>query len=117
MRFLVDECTGPFVAKWLREQNYEVFSVYEEARGMDDEDIVRKAHEESWILITNDKDFGEKVYRGRYLHKGVILLRLKNETSANKIQTLKKLLQKYKNQLSNNFVVVTEMQVRFAKKL
>ena len=21
MRFLVDECTGPFVARWLREQN------------------------------------------------------------------------------------------------
>ena len=27
MRFLVDECTGPKVAQWLREQNNEVFSV------------------------------------------------------------------------------------------
>jgi hypothetical protein len=33
MRFLVDECTGPAVASWLRQQNHEVFSVYEQARG------------------------------------------------------------------------------------
>ncbi|MCX7855549.1 MAG: DUF5615 family PIN-like protein [Anaerolineae bacterium] len=62
MRFLVDECTGPAVAKWLREQGYEVFSVYEEARGADDEEIIRKAYAEGWILTTNDKDFGEKIY-------------------------------------------------------
>ena len=35
MRFLVDECTGPAVAQWLRAQKHEVFSVYEEARGME----------------------------------------------------------------------------------
>lgn len=35
MRFLVDECTGPAVAHWLREHGHDVFSVYEEARGID----------------------------------------------------------------------------------
>jgi len=29
MRFLVDECTGPNAAAWLRGQGYEVFSAYE----------------------------------------------------------------------------------------
>jgi hypothetical protein len=37
IRFLVDECTGPAVASWLRDQNNDVFSVFDEARGMDDE--------------------------------------------------------------------------------
>ncbi|MEG3438398.1 DUF5615 family PIN-like protein [Pannus brasiliensis CCIBt3594] len=63
MRFLVDENTGVIVARWLRERNHEVFSVYEEARGMDDNSILQKAFEENWILITSDQDFGEKVYR------------------------------------------------------
>jgi len=45
MRFLVDECTGPAVADWLRNQKHEVFSVFEEARGMDDDDIILKAIE------------------------------------------------------------------------
>ena len=40
MRFLVDECTGPAVSSYLRERSYEVFSVYEEARGMEDGDII-----------------------------------------------------------------------------
>ena len=29
MRFLVDECTGPNVAAWLRDKDYEVFSIFE----------------------------------------------------------------------------------------
>jgi predicted nuclease of predicted toxin-antitoxin system len=79
MRFLVDECTGPAVADWLREQKHEVFSVYKEARGMDDDDIIAKAFAENWILITNDKDFGEKIYRERRPHQGVVFLRLEGQ--------------------------------------
>jgi len=116
MRFLVDECTGPAVTSWLRDSNHEVFSIFEEARGMDDEDIIRKAHEENWILITNDKDFGEKVYRDGRLHHGVILLRLEDERSSPKIQILSRLLQAYPDRLPDSFVVVTEKQVRFARR-
>ncbi len=116
MRFLVDECTGPSVAEWLRNQKHEVFSVFEEARGMDDDDIILKALEENWILITNDKDFGEKVYRDGRLHRGIILLRLEDERSQSKIQVLSRLLKIYPDRLSNTFVVVTEKQVRFARR-
>ena len=52
MRFLVDECTGPQVAGWLRERNHEVFSVYEQARGRFDDDIIEKAFHENCILFT-----------------------------------------------------------------
>jgi len=113
MRFLVDECTGPAVAIWLRDNDHEVFSVFEEARGMDDDDIIRKALKENWILITNDKDFGEKVYRDGRLHRGIILLRLEDERSSLKVQALSRLLQKYSDRLPDSFVVVTEKQVRF----
>lgn len=115
MRFLVDECTGVVVARWLSEQGHEVFSVYEEARGIDDDEIITKAFAENWILITNDKDFGEKVHREQRPHKGIILLRLENERSGNKINTLQRLLETYSEQLSNNFIVVTETQIRFAR--
>ncbi len=78
MRFLVDECTGPKVAKWLHGKGHEVFSVYDEARGLNDDDIIEKACAENWILITNDKDFGEKVYRAQHSHRGIIFI-LKRE--------------------------------------
>ncbi len=113
MRFLVDECTGPVVAQWLREQGYDVFSVFDESRGVDDNAIIRIAFEKNRILITNDKDFGEKVYRDRMPHKGVILLRLADERTANKIEVIRKLLNNYGENLSGRFVVVAENQIRF----
>lgn len=115
MRFLVDECAGPAVAQWLRAQKHEVFSVYEEARGMEDDEVITKAFAENWILITNDKDFGEKIYRERRPHKGVVLLRLEDERAANKIAILQRLLEGYAERLTDQFVVVTERQVRFAR--
>jgi len=115
MRFLVDESTGPWVAKWLREQGHDVFSVYEQARGMVDDEIVEKAFVESWILITNDKDFGEKIFREKKPHKGIILLRLDDERSAMKIEVLRRLLESHADRLENQFSVVTEKNVRFAK--
>jgi predicted nuclease of predicted toxin-antitoxin system len=115
MRFLVDECTGPAVADWLRDNGHDIFSVFDEARGMADDDIIRKALSGNWILITNDKDFGDKVFRDGHFHKGIILLRLEDETAKSKIQILSHLLANYPDKLEDAFVVVTEKQVRFAK--
>jgi len=112
MRFLVDECTGPGVAKWLRMQNHDVISVYDEIRGADDRDVIQKAFEQDRILITNDKDFAELVFREKKPHKGIILLRLENERTANKISVLKHLLEKYQKSIPGSFIVVTETNVR-----
>ncbi len=114
MHFLVHECTGPAVARWLTAQGYEVFSVYDEARGMDDDGIIRKAFEEDRVLVTNDKDFGEKIHRGRRPHKGVVLLRLEDEHAGSKIDTLPRLLVVYADQLPGRFLVVSEKRVRIA---
>ena len=95
---------------------HEVFSIYEQARGMDDEEIIAMAFDENWILITNDKDFGEKVYREHRPHRGVIFLRLKDERAGNKIATLRQLLETYAGRLSDYFVVVSQTRVRFAKR-
>ena len=51
MRFLVDECTGPAVGSWLHGNGYEVFSVFEKARGMNDDDIINAYHTAVLIKI------------------------------------------------------------------
>ena len=114
MRFLVDECVGPAVARWLRDQGHTVFSVYDDGRGMDDNRIVRKAFDENWILVTNDKDFGEKIFRDQRPHRGIILMRLDDERATSKIQTLRQLLASHADQLGDRFVVVSETRLRFA---
>lgn len=115
MRFLVDECTGPKLAEWLRGQGHEVFSVFDEVKGISDDEVLAKAFSEAWILITIDKDFGEMIFRERRAHHGVILLRLHDERSASKIDVLRSLLESYAERLPGQFVTVTETKVRFAK--
>lgn len=89
--------------------------MFDEARGAEDSEVLRKAHAENWILITNDKDFGEKVYRERCAHCGVVLLRLEDERTACKIEALRRLLDSYAARLAGRFVVVTETRVRFGR--
>ena len=115
MRFLVDECTGSKVAEWLRGESYEVFSVFDEARGMMDDEVLAKALSENWILITNDKDFREMVFRERRQHHGVVFMRLDDERATNKIEVLRRLLKSYAEKLPDEFVVATETKVRFAR--
>ena len=115
MRFIVDECTGPVVARWLQSQGHDAFSVYELARGISDEEIAEKAATQDRIVITNDKGFGERTFREGRRHAGIVLLRLKDERSTCKIEALRRLLESHPARLEGNFVVVTEKAVRISK--
>lgn len=66
------------------------------------------------LLITNDKDFGELVFRERRPHHGVVFLRLDDERSIAKIAALEKLLENYAEKIPDRFIAVTDSQVRFA---
>ena len=101
MKFIVDECTGPKVAEWLAE-HYDVLSVYNEMRGENDINIIQKSFHEKRILITNDKDFGELVFKHNIPNAGIILLRLKDERTKNKINVLKNFFNTFKTPLKIN---------------
>lgn len=112
MKFVVDECVGPMVARWLKQNNYDVVSIFDEMRGATDDLVLQKAFQENRILITADKDFGDMVFRQKDQHHGVVLLRLLDQTTPNKIKVLEWLLETNHENLSYNFVVVTEKTVR-----
>lgn len=115
MKFLVDECIGPTVAEWLKQNGYNVISIYDDLQGIDDNMVLEKALLENRVLITSDKDFGEIIFKNNKQHCGVILLRLINEKPINKIVILKNLLQNYHQDILGNFIVVTEKTVRITK--
>src|SRR5712692_6039101 len=112
MRFLVDECTGPRVAQWLRDQGHDVVSAYDEARGATDVDLLDRAFRETRVVVTNDKDFGERVFRDRLPHHGVILLRLTDFRGSSKISAIERVLAGYADRLEDRFTVVTDTSVR-----
>ncbi len=115
MRFLIDECVGTSVAEWLQSKKYEVFSVFDDWRGATDDEILDKALQENYILITSDKDFGEMVFRLQRKHKGIILIRCQPNNFKKKIEVLDKLLENYLDKLVDNFVVVSNENVRIVQ--
>lgn len=112
MKFIVDENTGPSVARWLANKGYDIFSVYDSSPGLSDEAILAKAFAENFIIITCDKDFGELVYKQQLPHRGVILLRLNDETPPAKIKKLEFLLAEHQEHLIDKFVVVSDAGIR-----
>jgi predicted nuclease of predicted toxin-antitoxin system len=114
MKFVVDECTGPLVAQWLSTKGHDVFSIYDHARGVDDDRVLEKAHTEQSVLITSDKDFGELIFREKRPHHGVVLLRLRNPTPSNHIAVLDNLLSNSLIPLVDRFVVITDGGIRVA---
>jgi predicted nuclease of predicted toxin-antitoxin system len=112
MRFIVDECTGSNVAQFLKDNNHEVISVFDDLRGATDDFILEKCFSENYILITSDKDFGEMVFRMNQNHKGIILIRCAPNNFQTRIVVLSKLLENYSQKIENNFVVVTNTKVR-----
>jgi predicted nuclease of predicted toxin-antitoxin system len=114
MRFLIDECAGPALARWLRDAGHDVVSVFETERGASDARVLALAVREKRILVTADKDFGDRVYRAGERHRGVVLLRLADERAANKIAAVARLLAQHGARISGRFVVVTEATTRLS---
>ena len=115
MKFLVDECVGSSVARWLKQKGFGVISIYDDFRGITDDEVLAKAFLEHRALITSDKAFGEMIFKNKKQHCGVVLLRLSDERPSNKISVLEGLLVEYLQELPGNFIVATEQTVRITK--
>ena len=89
--------------EWLAARGHDVISAFHALRGAADEVLLARAVAENRILITNDRDFGELIFRGGRAHQGVIFLRLSDERPANKIRILDQLLTGHSHRLAGQF--------------
>jgi len=112
MRFLVDESAGRSIARYLRSLGHDVASVQEARPGIEDAEVCAWANREGRVIITNDKDFAKLVFQERLASRGVVLLRLSDESVANRIRVISDLLANYENRLLDHFVVASEISVR-----
>lgn len=62
------------------------------------------------LLITEDKDFGELVFRLRLPHKGILLLRIEKDNST--IVTIAETIKRSYNELHGRFSVINEKKLR-----
>jgi predicted nuclease of predicted toxin-antitoxin system len=112
MRFLLDESTEYRVASFLRDRGHDVTAVaHDYPAALLDEEVLEIARREERVLVTNDRDFGELVFRLGLPHNGVIFFRLPAATVDVKISQLERILASHADDL-RHFLVVGEKTVR-----
>ncbi len=112
MRFLLDESADLPLADLLTRLGHDVKSIAVNfAASISDKEVLSIALEENRILITNDHDFGDLVFRRSLPHAGVVLFRLGEEGLSVKAEWLREVLKLPEDQL-RKFIVVNDRAIR-----
>ncbi|RLI84432.1 MAG: hypothetical protein DRO98_08565 [Archaeoglobales archaeon] len=113
LKFLVDECTGKRLANLLVNAGYDAVYVGDWKLSASDEEVLRKAERENRILVTDDKDFGELIFRLGKPSSGVILMRTSFTDPEKRFKLLKQSLEVVDPR--NKFVVIKDEVVKIRK--
>ncbi len=83
MRILANENFPGDAVRALRNVGYDILWIREESPGIIDSEVLNRAQQESRVLVTFDKDFGELAFRLRLpaIH-GIILFRISTPSSS-----------------------------------
>jgi predicted nuclease of predicted toxin-antitoxin system len=117
MKILADENVEREIIEALRGAGFDVLSVRESYTGIPDDEVLQVAEKENAVILTNDKDFGELIFRYSLKSRGVILLRLSSLSSAEKINKTIIAIRGHEEELENAFTVVSETLVRIRRSL
>ncbi len=112
MKLLVDMGVGKAVEGWLADRGHDVKAVRDLNPRMTDDDILALAVREQRLVITMDKDFGYLIFHSGQAHAGVLLLRMEDARSEEKVQAIQRLFSAHADSLSGNFCVYQNNRLR-----
>ena len=112
IKLLTDVNIEKYLVDQLKENRLDVKSILEINKRMTDSEVLELANTEGRILITNDKDFGEIVYRLKLIPNGIILLRYKELNVKEKAERLIDFLMNNKSNILNKFIVLSKEKIR-----
>ena len=107
MNFLADESVDQPIVDRLRQDGHGVWSVAEMEPGLSDDAALDLANQETALLLTADKDFGELVFRQHRVTSGVVLIRLAGLSPARKGKIVASALHGHAAELPRAFTVMT----------
>ena len=112
MNLLADEGVDKPVVDRLRQDGHTVLYIAELDRSIDDDAVLHQANQNSALLITADKDFGELVFRMGQIHAGVVLLRFGGLSAETKARTVSTVFADRGHELISAFSVISPGRVR-----
>ena len=102
---------APLVA-FLRSAGHDVVYIAEVAARLSDADVIALAVREGRLLLTEDKDFGDLVFRRERIVRGVVLLRIGSDNFRLKAMRLAAVIDRYGEGLFGRYMVVEEVRFR-----
>ena len=114
---LADENIDQRLVSSLRLAGISVYSVAESSPGITDEEVMRLSENLGALILTDDKDFGEIVFRKQRSCRGIVLLRLTGVDYSRKADHVIKVIDRYGSEMIGKFVVITAERVRMRKLL
>jgi predicted nuclease of predicted toxin-antitoxin system len=115
VRLLADESVDRIVLDGLRHDGHALRAIRELQPGMPDDAVLELARREGLPLITEDKDFGELVFRERRASAGVILVRLAGVPRARKAEIVAAAFRRHGADFQNAFAVIGPHNVRISR--
>jgi predicted nuclease of predicted toxin-antitoxin system len=112
MRWLADECVSKGIVDRLRHAGHDVVYMAQIAASESDEAVLVRANEEQRLLLTEDKDFGELIFRGGMTLPGIVLLRIDSTRSGLKWLRLATALETMGDRLIGRYTVIDETRFR-----
>ncbi len=112
MSLLADESVDFGIVNDLRQKGIPVVSILEDFPGIKDEAVLALAHGKQYLLITEDKDFGELAYRLKLEHCGIMLIRLNDMSRKERIQYASETIETHFKKMKDNFSVLTVRGLR-----
>lgn len=115
MNLVAEEGVDKPIVDMLRSNGFNVIYILETQQGADDEFILSLANADKRVLITQDKDFGELVFRLKKTHYGVMLIRLEGYKPILKAEIVLDTITKHKEELIKSFTVIQPNATRIRK--
>ena len=112
MRWLADECVDAALVAQLRATGHDVAYMAELAPSTTDIAVIHLAQREGRLLLTEDKDFGELVFRWKVPVPGLVLLRMEPEQKSLKWLRLLAAVDKFGDTLFGRYTVVEAARLR-----
>ena len=112
MRWLADECVDAALVHQLRTAGHDVDYMIEVAAGASDLEATERAQREGRLLLTEDKDFGELVFRRKRPVPGLVLLRIDPERRILKWLRLEAAISKLGESLFGRYTVIEHSRFR-----
>lgn len=112
---VADESVDHNIVIILRDAGFNVYSITETNSSISDAAVLKIAVKNKSLLLTEDKDFGELVYRFNMKHCGILLIRLIEFNSVEKASLVLMAMEKHFHKLVNVFSVLDKKRIRTRK--